>query len=138
MGCKILLTQEQNQACLQLASKGRHKRSDDRVLALALHTHVCVCACTRVLFIMLHWGNVPPLPSSLDTKHAHTLCSSPPPTHHTLCHRDPIILPFFHSGMSRVMPFKSSLPRVGQTVVVAVGQPLDLSHITCRCNQPGA
>ncbi|KAF6249537.1 hypothetical protein COO60DRAFT_950041 [Scenedesmus sp. NREL 46B-D3] len=50
--------------------------------------------------------------------------------------RDPIILPFFHSHMARVMPFKSSLPRAGHTVTVAVGQPLDLGHITCRCNQP--
>lgn len=56
---------------------------------------------------------------------------------HHAC-RDPIILPYFHSGMSRVMPFKSMIPRIGQEVVVAVGQPLDLGHITCRCNQPGA
>jgi hypothetical protein len=39
--------------------------------------------------------------------------------------------------MARVMPFKRTLPRVGHTVTVAVGQPLDLGHITCRCNQPG-
>ncbi|WIA39432.1 hypothetical protein OEZ86_005534 [Tetradesmus obliquus] len=52
--------------------------------------------------------------------------------------RDPVILPFFHSHMSRVMPFKSAVPRAGHTVTVAVGQPLELGHITCRCNQPAA
>lgn len=50
---------------------------------------------------------------------------------------DPVILPFFHSGMARVMPLKRSLPGVGHTVEVAVGQPLDISNITCRCNQQG-
>jgi hypothetical protein len=48
-----------------------------------------------------------------------------------------VILPYFHSGMARVLPFKATLPRVGHDIQVAVGEPLDLSHITCRCNQPG-
>lgn len=90
---------------------------------------------------MPHWDNVPLLPCLLSAPNTDTPSLPPLPKNtltHPLRHRDPIILPFFHSGMSRVMPFKSSLPRVGQTVVVAVGQPLDLSHITCRCNQPGA
>eukprot|EP00877_Chromochloris_zofingiensis_P009947 jgi/Chrzof1/5205/Cz15g16090.t1 len=51
--------------------------------------------------------------------------------------RDPIILPFYHSGMGRVMPYRSMLPRIGHTVHVVVGEPVDLSHVTCRCNQPG-
>lgn len=51
--------------------------------------------------------------------------------------RDPVILPYFHSGMARVMPFKHTLPGVGHSVEVAVGQPVDLAHITCRCNQQG-
>lgn len=51
--------------------------------------------------------------------------------------RDPLVLPFFHSGMARVMPYYGSTPGVGNTVTVVVGQPVDLGHITCRCNQPG-
>eukprot|EP00878_Enallax_costatus_P027630 GHUV01029767.1.p2 GENE.GHUV01029767.1~~GHUV01029767.1.p2 ORF type:complete len:197 (+),score=63.15 GHUV01029767.1:595-1185(+) len=39
--------------------------------------------------------------------------------------------------MARVMPFKHSVPGVGHSVEVAVGQPLDISNITCRCNQRG-
>ncbi len=39
--------------------------------------------------------------------------------------------------MAAVLPMKSMLPRVGHKVVVQVGQPLDVSHISCRCNQAG-
>ncbi len=47
------------------------------------------------------------------------------------------MLPFFHSGMGRVMRFKAMVPRVGHTVDVVVGEPVDLSHITCRCGKKG-
>jgi hypothetical protein len=40
--------------------------------------------------------------------------------------------------MARVMPFKSTLPRPGNAVHVAIGEPLELEHITCRCGAPGA
>lgn len=42
------------------------------------------------------------------------------------------MLPYFHSGMARVMPYLSSLPHVGNEVTVVVGEPLDLSSVTCR------
>lgn len=34
--------------------------------------------------------------------------------------------------MARVVPYLTSLPRVGNEVSVVVGEPLDLGHITCR------
>ncbi|KAK9837621.1 hypothetical protein WJX74_001596 [Apatococcus lobatus] len=49
--------------------------------------------------------------------------------------RQPVILPLFHSGMGRVLPKGSVVPRVGHEVTVLVGEPIDLSDITCRCNQ---
>ncbi|KAF5839883.1 phosphate acyltransferase [Dunaliella salina] len=51
--------------------------------------------------------------------------------------KDPIILPMYHSGMSRVLPFKAFIFRVGHTISVRIGEPLDLSDITCDCNKPG-
>lgn len=50
---------------------------------------------------------------------------------------DPIILPFYHTGMGDVVPMLAKVPRVGKRIHVEMGQPLDLSHITCRCNKPG-
>lgn len=46
------------------------------------------------------------------------------------------MLPFFHSGMGNVQPRGVAVPRVGQHVTVTVGEPLQLQHLTCRCNQP--
>lgn len=88
----------------------------------------------RCWLCMVHL--VPPSPTPTFPHHpASPHIDTPPPL--PAC-SDPIILPFFHSGMGSVMPFKSIRPRLGNEIVVAVGQPLDLSHITCRCNQPGA
>ena len=39
--------------------------------------------------------------------------------------------------MGRVLPKGSIIPRVGHEVTVLVGEPIDLSDITCRCNQRG-
>ncbi len=51
--------------------------------------------------------------------------------------RSPVVLPFYHSGMGEVMPWKARFPRPGNHVTVVVGEPVDLSHITCRCNREG-
>ena len=51
--------------------------------------------------------------------------------------RDPVVLPFYHSGMAEVVPLKNYLPRAGRSVNVTVGSPVDLSDITCRCNCDG-
>lgn len=49
----------------------------------------------------------------------------------------PEVLPLYHSGMGEVMPRHAWIPRVGKTVEVVVGEPLDLSDLTCRCNIKG-
>lgn len=46
--------------------------------------------------------------------------------------KDPIVLPFFHSGMAHVMPYYSGVLRAGNEVTVVVGEPVELGHITCR------
>lgn len=43
-----------------------------------------------------------------------------------------MVLPFYHSGMGRVMPKKAVVPRPGHSVHVVVGQPVELSDLTCR------
>jgi len=48
--------------------------------------------------------------------------------------RAPVVLPFYHSGMGRILPKHCVLPRVGHTVHVSVGEPLDLAEVTSRCN----
>ncbi|GMH43675.1 hypothetical protein BSKO_11597 [Bryopsis sp. KO-2023] len=48
-----------------------------------------------------------------------------------------IVLPFFHSGMGAVMPNKARFPRAGNQVEVVIGEPIDLSDLTCKCNQKG-
>ena len=53
---------------------------------------------------------------------------------HVVC-RDPDIIPFYHSGMARVMPEHGRVPRVGQTVAVTVGDPIDVSDLTCNCSE---
>ena len=51
--------------------------------------------------------------------------------------RDPVIEPFYHSGMARIMPEHGRIPRVGQTVAVTVGEPIDVSDLTCQCHKGG-
>lgn len=48
--------------------------------------------------------------------------------------REPIVLPFYHSGMGRILPKGSVIPRIGHTVNVTVGQPIELSDLTAKCN----
>ena len=56
---------------------------------------------------------------------------------HRCMRRDPVIVPFYHSGMARVMPEHGRIPRVGQTVAVTVGEPIDVSDLTCQCHKGG-
>lgn len=53
-----------------------------------------------------------------------------------LC-REPIVLPYYHSGMGAVMPYKGRFPRMGHNVIVTFGEPLDLKDLTCKCNKDG-
>ncbi|KAL3516032.1 hypothetical protein ACH5RR_022934 [Cinchona calisaya] len=41
----------------------------------------------------------------------------------------PIVLPFVHTGMQEVMPIGAKLPRIGKTVAVLVGDPIDFDDI---------
>lgn len=47
------------------------------------------------------------------------------------------MLPYYHTGMGDVFPYKARLPRVGHDVKVLFGEPLDLSDLTCNCNKAG-
>lgn len=46
--------------------------------------------------------------------------------------RDPVVLPFYHSGMGAVLPKRTRRPRTGHDVRVVVGQPVELADLTCR------
>lgn len=54
-----------------------------------------------------------------------------------LCHRDPLVVPFYHTGMGIIQPRGSTLPRVGRQLHVTIGQPLPLGDLTCRCGRAG-
>ncbi|KAL6774096.1 PGA6 [Auxenochlorella protothecoides x Auxenochlorella symbiontica] len=51
--------------------------------------------------------------------------------------RQPTVLPFYHTGMGEVMPYRAVVPSVGRWVHILVGQPVELEDISCRCNRPG-
>jgi monolysocardiolipin acyltransferase len=51
--------------------------------------------------------------------------------------RAPIVLPYYHSGMGDVVPYKGRFPRMGHTVTVTFGDPVDLRDLTCNCNVEG-
>jgi len=46
------------------------------------------------------------------------------------CQRPPIVIPFWHTGMSAVLPNRSPyIPRFGNDVLINVGEPIDLTEI---------
>jgi len=47
------------------------------------------------------------------------------------------VLPYYHSGMGAVMPYRAWLPRMGANVHVTFGEPVKLDGITCDCNRAG-
>ena len=47
--------------------------------------------------------------------------------------RDPVVLPFFHTGMGRVLPKTKQVPRWGNEISITVGQPLDLADQLAAC-----
>jgi len=57
--------------------------------------------------------------------------------HRAATGQDPMVVPFYHSGMGRILPMGKVMFRLGNDLKVTVGEPLDLSAISCRCNQPG-
>lgn len=49
--------------------------------------------------------------------------------------RTPTVLPFYHSGMGRVLPRNGRVPRAGQRVDVAVGEPIHMEDLAVRCRE---
>ncbi|KAI4310945.1 hypothetical protein MLD38_035887 [Melastoma candidum] len=41
----------------------------------------------------------------------------------------PLVIPFVHTGMQDIMPIGANLPRIGKTVIVVVGDPLDFDDV---------
>lgn len=57
---------------------------------------------------------------------------------HVLCgvaDASPIVLPFHHRGMEDVFRIKTTVPRVGQSVHIIVGEPVDLADLLARCRK---
>ncbi|KAK9823150.1 hypothetical protein WJX72_000637 [[Myrmecia] bisecta] len=53
------------------------------------------------------------------------------------CERAPLVLPFVHSGMEKVIPRCSSLPRPGQDVRVLVGPPIQTVDLLAAAREQG-
>ncbi|CAG9466934.1 unnamed protein product [Pedinophyceae sp. YPF-701] len=49
----------------------------------------------------------------------------------------PLVVPFYHSGMGDVMPLWSKFPSVGHDVRVAVGAPIEMDDVLCKCARKG-
>lgn len=47
------------------------------------------------------------------------------------------MVPFYHTGMGVIQPRGSTLPAIGQELHVAIGKPLPLDDLTCRCGKEG-
>ncbi|QDZ18101.1 Tafazzin-like protein [Chloropicon primus] len=48
---------------------------------------------------------------------------------------DPIVLPFYHKGLDKVLPIGSKVPRVGQKNTVVVGEPVEFGDLLQRCKK---
>lgn len=48
------------------------------------------------------------------------------------CPQPPLIVPFVHQGMEGVMPKGTKVPKVGQSVQVLVGEPIDVSDLLAQ------
>jgi monolysocardiolipin acyltransferase len=47
----------------------------------------------------------------------------------------PRVLPFYHSGMGRVMPRRARVPRVGNDIDVIVGDTINMDDLAARCGK---
>mmetsp|Transcript_725 Transcript_725/g.1686 ORF Transcript_725/g.1686 Transcript_725/m.1686 type:complete len:265 (-) Transcript_725:97-891(-) len=48
---------------------------------------------------------------------------------------DPVILPFYHTGLREILPIGSVVPRVGKKNTVVVGDPVDLKDLLVKCRK---
>ena len=58
---------------------------------------------------------------------AHLLCG--------IADADPIVLPFHHRGMEKVLRVKTTLPHVGNRIHIIVGQPIEMADLLRRCRK---
>mmetsp|Transcript_2054 Transcript_2054/g.3270 ORF Transcript_2054/g.3270 Transcript_2054/m.3270 type:complete len:284 (-) Transcript_2054:569-1420(-) len=48
---------------------------------------------------------------------------------------DPVVLPFYHKGLEKVMPIGSKIPRVGNKNTVVVGTPINFGELLQECKR---
>jgi len=48
---------------------------------------------------------------------------------------DPVVLPFYHRGLEKVMPIGTKIPRVGHNTTVVVGRPIDFGNLILECKK---
>ena len=110
------LTNPQETGCIS-SLRGRWATRATWAPASRALASLCVirCSTAKSVHFGLHWASHVLVPI-LDT------CRAPP------------VLPFYHSGMGRVLPKHKWVPRVGQSVTVAIGQPVNLDTELAKCN----
>ena len=51
---------------------------------------------------------------------------------HLLLAANPVVLPFYHSGMEKILPVGAILPRVGKKVKIVFGEPILFDEELCK------
>ena len=54
-----------------------------------------------------------------------------------LADTSPVVLPFHHRGMERVMVAKTQTPRINNRVRILVGEPIEMADLLARCRKRG-
>ncbi|GAB4819514.1 hypothetical protein N2152v2_006560 [Parachlorella kessleri] len=53
------------------------------------------------------------------------------------CEQPPLVVPFVHSGMEKILPKGAKLPKAGQEVNVLVGQPIEVADLLSQAQAEG-
>ena len=61
---------------------------------------------------------------------AHLLCG--------IADANPVVLPFHHCGMEKVLRVKTTVPHVGNKIHILVGQPIEMADLLLRCRKVSA
>lgn len=46
---------------------------------------------------------------------------------------DPVVLPFYHKGLEKILPPGSKIPGVGRKNTILVGKPIDFGDLLLKC-----
>ena len=46
---------------------------------------------------------------------------------------DPVVLPFYHKGLEKILPPGSKIPGVGRKNTILVGKPIDFGDLLRKC-----